>query len=716
MQHRPSHGQGTLSLLLAFSLCLGVSVVPPSSARPTEFDWQTAAPEKHGLSLQQLIALQERLAAKGDQGLPRHPQRQDRLRVVRPGPRRQRRRTTPRRWPRPIVGGLSLGGRSDRRPDRAGRPGRQVRPAWKDDPRKSKITIRQLGSHTSGLEDAEADGLPHEKLTGWKGDFWKRLEPPNDPFTISPRPDAAAVRAGRRSSSTATPASPCSTLCRHRGAARTRRTRTSARCCATASCGRSACPTTEWSVGYGKTVHAWTACRWSASWGGGNYTARAAARVGRLMLREGDWDGQRLLQRGQPSARSRQTPACPATAAWAGGRNAGGRYAEAAAGRVLGRRRRASDPARRAEPEPDRGPQRRGARRPRQDHHDVARTADLFEPLRGRGGREPKHSAAPYPPSPVITGIDWAPKETIVRKAKGSDNWPMTWADDDHLYTAYGDGNGFEPDCRRSSSLGFAEGRGGRRPSSRGVNIRAPRRGEQGDGDQGQEGQRHAHGGRRPLPAGSATPATRSSPGRPTTARPGPGPTGSSPPASAARRSSTSARTTPARATTSSTSTRTTPTAPTQPPTAWCWPACRRAASRSAAAYEFFKRLDAGRASRSGRKDVAERGAVFTHPGKCYRSGITYNAGLEALPLVPDVSPESSRRRASRAASASTTPRSRGGRGRRSSSPKAGTSAPARRSSFPTKWMSADGQTLHLVFSGDDSFSVRRAELTLSGD
>src|SRR5439155_15323434 len=53
------------------------------------------------------------------------------------------------------------------------------------DPAKSRITIRHLGSHTSGLADAEDAGLPHEKLTGWKGDFWKRLPPPNDPFTLS---------------------------------------------------------------------------------------------------------------------------------------------------------------------------------------------------------------------------------------------------------------------------------------------------------------------------------------------------------------------------------------------------------------------------------------------------------------------------------------------------------------------------------------------------
>jgi len=56
---------------------------------------------------------------------------------------------------------------------------------WRDDPQKSAITIRQLGSHSSGIEDAEANGLAHDQLTGWKGDFWKRHSPPNDPFTIS---------------------------------------------------------------------------------------------------------------------------------------------------------------------------------------------------------------------------------------------------------------------------------------------------------------------------------------------------------------------------------------------------------------------------------------------------------------------------------------------------------------------------------------------------
>ena len=39
---------------------------------------------------------------------------------------------------------------------------------------------------------------------------------------------------------------------------------------------------------------------------------------------------------------------------------------------------------------------------------------------------------------------------------------------------------------------------------------------------------------------------------------------------------------------------------------------------------------------------------------------------------------------------------------------------PGDSASFPPKWISADGQTLHLVFSGDDCFSVRKATLVFA--
>jgi hypothetical protein len=36
---------------------------------------------------------------------------------------------------------------------------------------------------------------------------------------------------------------------------------------------------------------------------------------------------------------------------------------------------------------------------------------------------------------------------------------------------------------------------------------------------------------------------------------------------------------------------------------------------------------------------------------------------------------------------------------------------PGDAASFPAKWISSDGKTLHLVFSGNDCFSVRGATL-----
>lgn len=50
--------------------------------------------------------------------------------------------------------------------------------------------------------------------------------------------------------------------------------------------------------------------------------------------------------------------------------------------------------------------------------------------------------ASPYGQSTAIVGInfDWA---THTRQAPGSDDWPITWADDGHQYSHFGDGGGF---------------------------------------------------------------------------------------------------------------------------------------------------------------------------------------------------------------------------------------------------------------------------------
>ncbi len=69
-----------------------------------------------------------------------------------------------------------------------------------------------------------------------------------------------------------------------------------------------------------------------------------------------------------------------------------------------------------------------------------------------------------------IVGIefDWT---TLVTRAPGSDNWPLTWCEDDHQYTSWGDGGGFGGTNRDGRvSLGFARIEGDY-PGFVGVNV-----------------------------------------------------------------------------------------------------------------------------------------------------------------------------------------------------------------------------------------------------
>lgn len=92
--------------------------------------------------------------------------------------------------------------------------------------------------------------------------------------------------------------------------------------------------------------------------------------------------------------------------------------------------------------------------------------------------------APPYPPSPVIKSITFAPNQSITRQAIDSDNWPMTWADDDYLYTSYGDGRGFEPHVAQKLSLGLARIEGG--PENyKALNLRSRSAERKGDGPAG---------------------------------------------------------------------------------------------------------------------------------------------------------------------------------------------------------------------------------------
>jgi hypothetical protein len=118
-------------------------------------------------------------------------------------------------------------------------------------------------------------------------------------------------------------------------------------------------------------------------------------------------------------------------------------------------------------------------------------------------------------------------------------------------------------------------------------------------------------------------------------------------------------------------------------------------------AYEFLVKLTA-RGEPVWSKDIRRRGAVFAHAGRCYRSSITYNAPLKRYLWVQVLD--------KRGLGIYDAPEPWG--------PwttvyftenwdvEAGETA-----GLPTKWISPDGRKLFLVFSGNDSFSVRAAEL-----
>jgi len=160
-------------------------------------------------------------------------------------------------------------------------------PQWRGDPEKSGITIRQLGSHTSGMAEAK----PKDE-GGWQQTFWERLDPPSDPFTISRDQTPVTGEPGTRfhysNPGIAMMGYAITAALRD---APERDLRTMLRDRVMRPIGAS---DEDWGVGYGQTFEV-DGLPLVAAWGGGGFTARSAARLGRLMLRGGDWEGRQLI-------------------------------------------------------------------------------------------------------------------------------------------------------------------------------------------------------------------------------------------------------------------------------------------------------------------------------------------------------------------------------------------------------------------------------------
>ena len=437
-------------------------------------------------------------------------------------------------------------------------------------------------------------------------------------------------------------------------------------------------------------------------------THRALARFGYLYLREGEWDGHRLLSHDYVREATRPTdlPTFVPYYAFFWGSNGRGTFPEIPRDTywALG----LGDSVVIVCPSLDLvvvrlGVGNRTSQLPGGDDWG-RRVAGFFRLVVG-SVTDRKTARPPYPPSPVIKEVRWAPRDQIRRAAKGSDNWPMTWADDGHLYTAYGDGNGFEPFLPDRLSLGFARIEGG--PADfRGVNIRSCDVEQTGSGAAG----RKASGilmvdgvlylwTRNAGPARLARSADRGKSW--TWADWGFATAFACPTFLNFGRHYAGAR------------------------DGFVYVYSHDAASAYKAAdrmilarvpkgrimerdtYEFFAGLDP-RGGPTWTRDLDRRGPVFTHEGRCYRSGISYNAVLGRY-LRCQILPGDD-------------PRKRGGFGLYDAPEPWGpwTTAfftedwdvgPGESSSIPAKWIGDDGRSLRLVFSGDDCFSVREGTL-----
>ncbi len=163
---------------------------------------------------------------------------------------------------------------------------------WQVDQARCRVRVLHLATHCSGLDDAEENGKPHGLLPGWKAAFWKRE--PVDPFTIArdqvplvaepgtkfrySNPGTAMLNYAVTTALQGTPHADIRTLLRERVYRPI------------------GIDDNEWEIGYGTTYHA-GGLDLVAGWGGGSFTTRAVARLGRLMLREGGWGGRQVLDR-----------------------------------------------------------------------------------------------------------------------------------------------------------------------------------------------------------------------------------------------------------------------------------------------------------------------------------------------------------------------------------------------------------------------------------
>ncbi len=354
--------------------------------------------------------------------------------------------------------------------------------------------------------------------------------------------------------------------------------------------------------------------------------------------------------------------------------------------------------------------------KPYPDRVPIRRTLLMLVAWAGFMATEPRIDAQQPAASPVIREIVWDPSETIIRRAKGSDNWPVTWADDDAIYSTYGDGWGFPPNVPEKLSLGFARV-SGQPKNFQGVNIRSPaeqhgqgRAGKKGWGMLCVDGVLYLWLGHADQDGGQAQLAWSHDHAQTWTFADWVFPEFGLMGFVNYGRDYAGARDDYVYAYSHDG-----PRADT-PADGFVLMRVMKDRLTQQGAWEFFQRLD-DEGSPIWTDAIAKRGHVMQRKESALRSAMTFNAGLQRylwwqqIPRPPgDADRGDTRFEGGFAIYDAPEPWGPWTTAFRTTAWDVG---PGEHGDFPSKWTSKDGKTVYLVFSGDDQFCVRKARIQL---